>query len=149
VKSPRHTARGIVIHDDKLLLMERWRGNMHYFSIPGGGIERGEVPEQTVVREIAEETSCVVTVERPLYVLTSDAGNQHHIFLCSYVSGTPHLPPASPEYRDATPNNRFVPTWLDLTSLPNAPFLIWKPVAERLQNDLQSGFADGVVSLSP
>jgi ADP-ribose pyrophosphatase YjhB (NUDIX family) len=122
---------------------------MHYFSIPGGGIEPGEVPEQTAVREIAEETSCVVRVERALYTMTTDAGSQHHIFLCSYQSGSPHLPKNSPEYLHAKPNNRFAPTWLDLTVLPRTPFLIWKPIADRLQADLLNGFEEGVVSLSP
>lgn len=149
MKSPRHTARGIVIHEGKLLLIERWRGNMHYFSIPGGGIEEGEVPEQTVVREIAEETSCVVTVERPLYVLTTEVGSEHHIFLCLYRSGIPHLPETSPEYLHAKPNNRFAPTWLSLADLSNTPFLIWKPITDRLQQDLLRGFDSDVVSLSP
>lgn len=147
MKSPRHTARGIVIYGDKLLLIERWRGNLHYFSIPGGGIEPGETPEQTVVREIAEETSCTVTVQRPLYTLTTEAGSQHHIFLCTYQSGTPHLPESSPEYLDSKPNNRFSPMWLELAELPNAPFLIWKPIAKRLRRDLRTGFEPDVVSL--
>ena len=149
MKSPRHTARGIVIHEGKLLLIERWRGKMHYFSIPGGGIEEGEVPEETVVREIAEETSCVVTVERPLYSFITEVGSQHHIFLCSYQSGVPHLPETSPEFLHSKPNNKFAPTWLDLAELPNAPFLIWKPIADRLKKDLANGYAEGVVSLSP
>jgi 8-oxo-dGTP diphosphatase len=147
VKSPRHTARGIVIQNDKLLLIERWRGNLHYFSIPGGGIEPGETPEQAVLREIAEETSCIVTVERPLYLLTTDKGSQHHIYLCAYQSGTAHLPSDSPEYLHAKPNNRFAPTWVNLAELPSLPFLIWKPIVVRLIDDLQAGFAPDIVSL--
>lgn len=147
MKSPRHTARGIILHDNQLLLIERWRGNLHYFSIPGGGIEPGETPEQTVVREVAEETSCVVTVDRLLYVLTTDGGSRHHIFLCSYKSGTPHLPESSPENRNAKPNNRFSPLWRDVAALPQTPFLVWKPVAARLIRDLHAGFDPDVVSL--
>ncbi len=147
MKSPRHTARAIILHDNKLLLIERWRGNLHYFSIPGGGIESGETPEQTVVREVAEETSCVVTVDRLLYVMTTDAGSRHHIFLCNYQSGTPHLPKSSPEFRNAKPNNRFSPLWREADTLPQTPFLIWKPVADRLIRDLQQGFDPDVVSL--
>lgn len=149
MKSPRHTARGIVIHDGKILLIERWRGRLHYFSIPGGGVEPGETPEQAVLREITEETSCRTTVERPLYRLTTDKGSQHHIFLCTYQSGEAHLPTDSPEYKNAKPNNRFTPVWRDISKLPDTPFLVWKPIADRLGLDLRNGFAPGVVSLSP
>jgi 8-oxo-dGTP diphosphatase len=147
VNSPRHTARGIVLYENKLLLIERWRNDLHYFSIPGGGIEPGETPEQTVVREIAEETSCIVTVERPLYILTTESGNRHHIFLCRYESGEPNLMATSPEYLHGTPNNRFAPCWLDITQLSAAPFIIWKPIADRLIHDLQHGFAPDIVTL--
>lgn len=149
MKSPRHTARGIVIHNNKLLLIERWRGRLHYYSVPGGGIERGETPEQTVIREIAEETSCLTTVERPLYLLTTEKGSQHYIFLCRYQAGEPHLPTDSPEFISAKPNNRFAPVWHDISRLPDTPFLVWKPIAERLALDLKNGFAPDVVSLSP
>jgi 8-oxo-dGTP pyrophosphatase MutT (NUDIX family) len=149
MKSPRHTARGIVIQGNKLLLVERWRGSLHYFSIPGGGIERGETPEQTVAREIAEETACVVSVKRPLYSLTTETGSQHLIFLCRYESGEPKLRPDSPEYLHNSPNNRFEPRWLDLSELNDAPFIIWKPIADQLIRDLQSGFAPDVVTLPP
>lgn len=143
--SVRHTARAIVIHNDKLLLMERWRPGHHYFSIPGGGIEPGESPEQTVIREVAEETGCVVTISRKLYVLHY-TGNEHHIFLCDHVSGEPHLPADAPEAKEG-PDNRFKPLWLPLTDLPDAPFIIWQPIKEQLLKDLGSGFAEKVVQI--
>lgn len=93
----RHTGRGIVVHEGKVLLMQRWRAGMHYFSIPGGGIEAGETPEQTAVREIAEETTLVVTAGREVYRM-EDGPINHHIFLCEYVNGQPHLPADAPEF---------------------------------------------------
>jgi len=41
------------------------------WSLPGGGVEQGENPDDTVVREFAEETGLAVRVER-LYAVTSD-----------------------------------------------------------------------------
>jgi ADP-ribose pyrophosphatase YjhB (NUDIX family) len=142
---PRHTARAIVIHADSLLLMERWRPGHHYFSIPGGGIEPGETPEQAVLREIEEETSCRIAITRALYVLQY-TGNLHHIFLCEYISGEPHLPADSPEASQG-PDNRFKPLWLPLTELADAPFIIWQPVKERLLHDLEHGFAEEVTEI--
>jgi len=144
---PRHTARGIVIHDQRILLMERWRPGHHYFSIPGGGIEPGETPQQTVVREFMEETACEVRTERLVYLLETAEGNCHHIFLCRYLRGEPRLAADSPEAIRADPDNRFKPDWLPLSDLPEAPAIIWKPVLRRLVEDLQNGFAPDVVSL--
>jgi len=144
---PRHSARGIIIHDDQLLVMERWRDGLHYFSIPGGGIEPGETSEQTVVRELAEETGCVVRPVREIYLLTLQDGSESHIFLCDYVSGTPHLPVDSPEAQEPA-SNRFEPRWMSLAELADAPFLVWAPVQQRLLQDLQRGFPETLQTLA-
>jgi ADP-ribose pyrophosphatase YjhB (NUDIX family) len=146
MQNPRHTARAIVIHDQKLLLIERYRGNLHYYSIPGGGIEAGETPEEAVIREVAEETSCMVRLKRPLYLLKRGEV-QHHFFLCEYVSGDVHLPADSPEALHRRPDNRFIPKWMPLDELAQAPFLIWKPIQEQLLHDLQYGFSDSLVEI--
>jgi len=138
----RHTARAVVIQDGNMLLMERWRPGKHYFSVPGGGIEPGETPEQTVVRELAEETGCVVRPVRLLYTLRFEDGTEHSIFLCEHVSGEPHLPADSPEAIDQHEDNRFKPRWIPLTDLPETPFLVWEPIKQRLLHDLEHGFPE-------
>lgn len=115
----RHTARAVVIKDGQILLFERWRTNLlgqthHYFSIPGGGIERGEAPEDAVVREMEEEMTVTV---RPVRLLARQKANSHHhsYFLCEIVSGEPRFNPASEEaiFR-ALHNNRYEVAWLPL-----------------------------------
>jgi len=145
---PRHTARGIVLHDGQLLLMERWRPGKHYFSIPGGGIEAGETPEETAVRELAEETGCVVQPEGLLYTLRLADNTEHHIFLCTYLSGEPHLPPDAPEALAHNPDNRFAPRWVALEELPTLSYLVWEPVMKRFIQDLQSGLPEQPVQLA-
>jgi 8-oxo-dGTP diphosphatase len=44
------------------------------WSLPGGGVEQGENPDDTVVREFAEETGFAVRVER-LHTVTSDVAH--------------------------------------------------------------------------
>ncbi|QCR18041.1 NUDIX hydrolase [Agrococcus sp. SGAir0287] len=42
---------------DEELLLSHWRdGSRHGWTLPGGGIEAGEHPEQAAVREVLEET---------------------------------------------------------------------------------------------
>lgn len=115
-KVARRTARGLVVHGRALLLMERWRHDpktgkeLHYFSIPGGGIEPGETSEQAVVRELFEEMHILV---RPLRLVgkQTDGPIQHFFFACTYLSGTPTLDPSSPEAKRGD-HNRYQPAWV-------------------------------------
>jgi 8-oxo-dGTP diphosphatase len=145
--SPRHTARGIVISDGQLLLMERWRPGMHYFSIPGGGIEPGETPEECVRREILEETGVTVTVGRQAFEMR-DGDVTHKIFLCEYGSGEPHLPDNSPEALINNPDNRFAPRWVRLDEVPKLPFTYWEPLRSPLNKALNDGFSETLTIVS-
>ena len=65
----------IVIRDGKIL-MERLcykdaNNGKEFFSVPGGGIEEGETPEQTVLRELKEECGLDGTIVKPLAVIYS------------------------------------------------------------------------------
>lgn len=147
---PRHTGRGIVVHNNKILLMERWRPGMHYFSIPGGGIESGETPEQAAEREIGEETTIKVRVDR-LALVMKDGGIEHKIYACTYIEGEPILLPDSPEFMDMSEDNRFKPGWVPISDLPRLPFTYWEPIRHPLIDCLQNGFPDApiIVTVTP
>jgi len=61
----RHThlgVYGIVKCDNKILLIKKVEGPyMGLLDLPGGGLEFGETPEQTLIREMQEETGLDVT----------------------------------------------------------------------------------------
>ena len=123
--------------------MERWRDGLHYFSVPGGGIEADEVAEETVVREILEETSIEVEVVR--LVLEMHVGSVvHQIYLCKYLSGTPELPEHAPEFIDMTPNNRFKPAWVPIEQVKGLPYVYWEPLKAVLVEGLENGFSEEV-----
>jgi 8-oxo-dGTP diphosphatase len=144
---PRHTGRALVIHDGKLLLMERWRDGLHYFSIPGGGIEDGETPEQTAVREVAEETTISISIVREVVQL--HVGDiVHHIFLADYLSGTPHLAVDSEESHIAHTHNRFLPDWVDVAQFSTVPLNYWEPLRDVLVNGLENGFKGEITVVS-
>lgn len=139
---PRDTGRGIVIHDGNILLIERWRGGLHYFSIPGGGIEVGESPEEAAVREIYEETSIRTTIKK-LIVIMKHGDIQHSIFLCTYEGGEPKLHPDAPEAIANDPNNRFEPCWVPLTEdLTTLLFTYWQPIEAAIIEGIKHGFPD-------
>jgi 8-oxo-dGTP diphosphatase len=142
-KSPRTTSRGIIVFNNKILLMERWRDGLHYFSIPGGGVEGDELHEEAVIREIKEETSIIVIPKRLLYKMHDSVGNKHLVYLCNYVEGKARLSKNSEEAK-LGPNNRFKPVWVPINLVENLPFLYWEPIQELLVEDLAKGFSKKV-----
>lgn len=136
----RETGRGLVVQDGRLILMERWRDGLHYFSIPGGGVEPGETPEEAAIRELYEELGIRVAVDRKVYEMRTDDA-LHHIFLCAYNGGEPALHPASPEAAEhAAGDNRFRPRWVKVDELATVPLMYWAPLRPYLVADIPSGF---------
>ncbi|MCR5436066.1 MAG: NUDIX domain-containing protein [Treponema sp.] len=71
----RNRSVAIVVRNGKIL-MERLcykdaNNGREFFSVPGGGIEEGETPEQTVLRELKEECGLDGTIVKPLAIVCS------------------------------------------------------------------------------
>ena len=54
----RPSVRGIIIKDGRIAMMHSLKYD--YYKLPGGGIEEGESLEETLVREVKEESGLVV-----------------------------------------------------------------------------------------
>jgi 8-oxo-dGTP pyrophosphatase MutT (NUDIX family) len=54
----------ILVLNNKVALIERHRAGLHYFTFPGGHVEKGETPERTAVRETEEELGLQVTLKQ-------------------------------------------------------------------------------------
>ncbi|HEY1097145.1 MAG TPA: NUDIX domain-containing protein [Alphaproteobacteria bacterium] len=80
-------AGGIVIHDDKVLLIHRLRDDLQFYVFPGGGLEQGETIQQGIVREIKEETNQDVTVDHILYHHDLIDDSDQYFGLCKHVGG--------------------------------------------------------------
>ena len=102
---------GILIENDKILILQQRLSESRSWSLPGGRLERGETLEQGLKREIKEETGLDVHIEKLLYLCdVNSSGNTilHITFLLSRTGGKIILP--TNEY-DANPIHdvRFVP----------------------------------------
>jgi len=113
--------RGFVVKDNKILVMYRKKNGEEYYVFPGGHMRQGEQPEDTVIREIEEETTVKCTIQRKAYKLIDYAKTNkpqtEYYYICNYISGTPRL--SGEESRRSTEENYYQPMWIELTQLSN------------------------------
>ena len=65
----RISAGGIVIHQNKVLLVHHYRENaFDFWVLPGGGVEGAEGFMKAVEREIFEETNLIVHADKIAYI---------------------------------------------------------------------------------
>lgn len=78
----RPSVRGIIIKDGTIALMHSLKYD--YYKLPGGGIEEGEELEDTLVREVKEESGLVVkknSIKEFGYVRRIEKGKIEDIFI--------------------------------------------------------------------
>lgn len=86
-----NVSAAIIIKGNRVFVTERSYGEFKdMWEFPGGKIEDGESPEDTVVREIKEELNTEIKVESFIGKVEHDYDTFHlsmNCFLCSIVSG--------------------------------------------------------------
>ena len=115
----RIRATAVVCHDEKIVLIQRIKGDQQYYTLPGGSIE----PEDNsvgiaAVRELREETSLDTKLGKHIFSYTyKDVLNE--LFLCEYQGGELYLPEDSLEAELTTDTNQFNPVWISITEIGN------------------------------
>jgi len=115
-KTMRQRVAAIIIKDDKILLIRRFKDGKEYFVFPGGGIEKGESPEEVIVREAQEELGLKIEIEKLLFKI-NNLGNDEFYFLVKEFSGTPKL--GGPEKERMSKNNQYFIEWKKLSEISN------------------------------
>lgn len=91
--APRVAGRGVVVHSNRLLVVNAWpNGQSDLWCAPGGGLQAGESLPDCVAREIAEETGLSIQVGQPCLVneFHDPAGSFHQVevfFRCMLQEG--------------------------------------------------------------
>jgi len=127
------TSRAIIIKDGKILLMHRRKHKEEYFVLPGGGVEEGETPIETVNREVYEETGLKMISQTPAFDVVDVNGKNVHLFYCELEEGTPFL--NGEEKETSSTEDWYDIAWFDLKIL-NQPNVYPVPARRRLLLDL-------------
>jgi len=80
------SVKGIVFEDDKVWLRKNERDE---WELPGGKLDKGEQPEQTVVRELKEElgfeTKVIDIIQSHLYLIEKSLDEAKGVLVVSYL----------------------------------------------------------------
>ena len=113
----RNRAGIILIEENKLALIERNRSGKHYFAFPGGGIDRGESPQEAAVREAEEELGIRVEVKQKVAEVFFN-GNTQHYFLVKKLDGE-FGTGTGEEFGEYNPaHGTYHPLWMQLADVP-------------------------------
>ncbi len=90
---PRLAVRGVILDENRLLLVNAWADPARdLWCAPGGGVERGQSLPDNLAREVHEETGLTVSVGPPCLVNEfHDPGGSFHqveiFFRCKITAG--------------------------------------------------------------
>ena len=105
----------IIRQGDRIFATQRGYGPWKdWWEFPGGKLEPGETPEAALVREIREELSTGILIDRFLRTIEWDYPEFHltmHCYICSLDGDAPHL------------NEHEAARWLTSEELPSVRWL--------------------------
>lgn len=105
----------IIQKEDKIFATQRGYGEWKdWWEFPGGKIETGETPEEALKREIREELSTEINIDKFFCTVNYDYPKFHltmHCYLCSLQNDAMHL------------NEHEAARWLTKNELPGVKWL--------------------------
>jgi 8-oxo-dGTP pyrophosphatase MutT (NUDIX family) len=135
----------ILIEDNRLALIERYRGGVHYFTFPGGGVDKGETHEEAAIREMDEETGLQVKITRKIADIYFN-GNLQPYFLVERVSGEFGTGTGKEFSRNDEAHGTYHPMWMPVTEILDNNVLP-KPLAEIVFRAVQEGWPKEPVTI--
>ncbi len=124
-------AGGIVVKDNKVLLMHQIVKGEDFYTLPGGSWELGEKLEETCQREIKEEFNIDVEVGKLVFLLDTTTRIAFY-FICTYVRGEIEL--GGPEKERMHEGEQYDVEWVETKLIPSLVMVpnIAKEGLERL-----------------
>jgi len=136
----------ILLKDNKVALIERYRAGLHYFTFPGGHIELGETPEQAAMREAWEELGLQIVICR-LVAVAEWQGQAQYYYLSEAVGGAFGTGAGEEMNHPRPERGTYLPLWIAVSEMLN---LAVKPgaMAELVVRSLRDGWPEQPVTIS-
>jgi len=128
-------AVGVIVKNDKVLLMRRIKDGQEYYVFPGGGVKEGESTETATIREIKEELSINPKIDKLLFEIENQ-DRQEYYYLIKEFSGQPQL--GGEEKQRMNENNQYHPIWMSLDKLRELDNLYPKEDKSRIIKEINS-----------
>lgn len=125
--------------------MRHKENGKEYWSFPGGGVEEKESAEDAVLREVKEETTLEVKIEKLLYRTVCDHNSEQFFYLCSYISGEPKINNNEALRMKENKNNLYNPEWRDIKDLSRL-LLYPLEIRDRLIKDAKTNFKNFLIN---
>jgi ADP-ribose pyrophosphatase YjhB (NUDIX family) len=138
----RKAARAIIIHQNRMLVMHRNKYGNQYYTLVGGGSADEETLDQTLAREVMEETGLAVTNAQLVFFEEHPAPhNEQYIYLCEVASyGDVAVQDSSEEgYMNRFDANIHTPMWIMLHTFPMLEFRT-PQLQSAISHALKKGF---------
>lgn len=113
---------GIVLNGDSILFMYRKKNGREFYVLPGGHMQEGESAEETLTREIMEESTIKVkNVKLAFEFKDYIKENSEYYYLCELESGTLQL--GGEELIKNSPENIYELKWVPFGEISNLNIL--------------------------
>jgi 8-oxo-dGTP diphosphatase len=134
----------VLIEDGRVALLERHRAGRHYFSFPGGGVDKGETIEQAAIREAKEELGLDVVIKKKVAEIIYN-GRMQHYFLVEWVGGV-FGTGTGEEFTRSHPNDPwsgvYIPIWMPIKELSAREDVFPADIAHLVAGSMKKGWGE-------
>lgn len=133
----------VLIKESKVALMERYRGGLHYFIFPGGGVDESESVERAAIRESLEELGIEVSIRQKVAEVQIGQKSRQIYFLVEQTGGefgTGTGEEFSASNRDNPQKGIYIPIWMLIDELPQHTNVYPAAVARLVVSSVTEGW---------